>query len=122
MRLSPLMTTATLGCVMPQPVPDSASVPVWVTSHNRSSVDVYYACGQLETMWLGEVEAKERDRFEVPGPRARCIRGLNFFLVHRDLNRGYWVGPLAVRGGSGIRLTIEKYAGLSGARVAEGLE
>jgi hypothetical protein len=107
---------------MPQGARDSAAVPVWVTSHNRSSVDVYYACGQHDAMWLGEVEAKERDRFEVPDSHARCVRGLNFFLVHRGLNRGYWVGPLALRTGSGVRLTIEKYAGLSGARVAQGLD
>jgi hypothetical protein len=38
--------------------------------------------------------------------------------VHRNQNRGYWVGPLRLRTRSNVHLTIEKYAGLSVAWVA----
>jgi hypothetical protein len=79
-------------------------------------VDVYLLCGDRDAQWLGVVHGKEGGLFEVPSSRARCVRGLNFFLVHRDLNRGYWVGPLRLRAASTVHLTIEKYAGLSNAR------
>ena len=100
---------------------ESLSIPISVTSHNRSSVDVYLLCGDQDAEWLGAVPAKETGFFEVPLSRAKCVRGLNFFLVHRELNRGYWVGPLRPRTGSSVYLTIEKYAGLSVARVDNGV-
>ncbi len=113
-----LTATLSLGCAIPQYPGAPISIPISVTSHNRSNVDVYLLCGNREAQWLGMVPSKEGGLFEVPTSQARCIHGLNFFLVHRDLNRGYWVGPLRPRSGSSIRLTIEKYAGLSMASVA----
>ena len=116
-----LATTLSLACAIPRGAAEPLSIPVSVSSHNRSSVDVYLLCGDRDAQWLGVVHGKEGGLFEVPGSRAHCVRGLNFFLVHRDLNRGYWVGPLRLRTGSGVHLTIEKYAGLSVAQVGNGL-
>ena len=82
---------------------------------------MYLLCGDRDAPWLGTVPEKETGLFEVPSSRARCVRWLNFFLVHRDLNRGYWVGPLKLQAVSTVHLTIEKYAGLSNARVGSGL-
>jgi hypothetical protein len=115
----PLTLTATLAlaCAIPRGAAEPLSIPISVTSHNRSSVDVYLLCGDRDAQLLGVVQGKDTGLFEVPVSRARCVRGLNFFLVHRDLNRGYWVGPLRPRTGSSVHLTIEKYAGLSVARV-----
>jgi hypothetical protein len=81
---------------------------------------VYLLCGDRDAQWLGVVHGKEAGLFEVPTSRARCVQGLNFFLVPRDFNRGYWVGPLRPRTGSSVHLTIEKYAGVSDARVDNG--
>jgi hypothetical protein len=106
-----------LGCAIPPGAVEPLSIPVSVTSHNRSSVDVYLLCGNHDAQWLGAVHGKDGGLFEIPTSRARCVSGLNFFLVHQDLNRGYWVGPLRPGRGSSIHLTIEKYAGLSAARV-----
>lgn len=114
-----LAASLALGCALPRGAVEPLSIPVSVTSHNRSSVDVYLLCGDRDAQWLGLVHGKEGGLFEVPSSRARCVRGLNFFLLHRDLNRGYWVGPLRLRNGSSVHLTIEKYAGLSAARVGE---
>jgi hypothetical protein len=116
-----LAATAALACGIPRSSTESLPIPVSVRSHNRSSVDVYLLCGDRDAQWLGIVHGKEGGLFEVPSSRAGCIRGLNFFLVHRDLNRGYWVGPLRLRAASTVHLTIEKYAGLSNARVGNGL-
>ena len=116
-----LAATAALACAIPRSPAEPLSIPVSVSSHNRSSVDVYLLCGDRDAQWLGVVHGKEGGLFEVPSSRARCLRGLNFFLVHRDLNRGYWVGPLGVRAASTVHLTIAKYAGLSNARVGNGL-
>ena len=116
-----LAATAALACAIPRSSAEPLSIPVSVSSHNRSSVDVYLLCGDRDAQWLGVVHGKEGGLFEVPSSRARCLRGLNFFLVHRDLNRGYWVGPLGVRVASTVHLTIAKYAGLSNARVGNGL-
>ena len=116
-----LAATAALACAIPRSPGESLSIPVSVSSHNRSSVDVYLLCGDRDAQWLGVVPGKETGLFEVPSSRARCVRGLNFFLVHRDLNRGYWVGPLGLQAASTVHLTIEKYAGLSNARVGNGL-
>lgn len=112
-----LAATAALACAIPRSHAEPLSIPVSVSSHNRSSVDVYLLCGDRDAQWLGVVHGKEGGLFEVPSSRARCLRGLNFFLVHRDLNRGYWVGPLRLQAASAVHLTIEKYAGLSNARV-----
>jgi hypothetical protein len=116
-----LAATAALACAIPRSPAEPLSIPVSVSSHNRSSVDVYLLCGDRDAQWLGVVHGKEGGLFEVPSSRARCLRGLNFFLVHRNLNRGYWVGPLGLQAASTVHLTIEKYAGLSNARVGNGL-
>jgi hypothetical protein len=98
-------------------IPPSSSIPISVSSHNRSSVDVYLLCGSREAEWLGVLHRKESAVFEIPASRAQCAAGLNFFLVHRDKNQGYWVGPFRPQAGSSVHLTIERYAGLSAARV-----
>ena len=116
-----LAATAALACAIPRSASEPLSIPVSVRSHNSSIVDVYLLCGDRDAQWLGVVHGKEGALFEVPSSRAQCVRGLNFFLVHRDLNRGYWVGPLRPRAGSTVHLTIEKYAGLSTVRVDNGL-
>jgi len=93
------------------------SMPVWVRSHNRNEIDVYLLCGDRDAEQLGIVYPHEAGIFEVPASRARCVKGLNFFLVRWDINRGYWVGPFRPGSGLGVDLTIEKYAGLSSARL-----
>ena len=116
-----LAATLSLGCAIPRGATEPVSIPISVNSHNRSSVDVYLLCGDSEAEWLGVVHAKDTGVFDVPSSRAGCVRGLNFFLVHRELGRGYWVGPLRLRTGSNVHLTIEKYAGLSAASVDNGV-
>jgi hypothetical protein len=116
-----LVATLTLGCAIPRGTAEPSSIPISVNSHNRSSVDVYLLCGDRDAEWLGVIDGKDSGLFEVPASRTRCVQGLNFFLVHRELNRGYWVGPLELRAASTVHLTIEKYAGLSSARVGNGL-
>jgi hypothetical protein len=108
----PLVATFWLACATPH-----LSIPIWVRSHNRSEVDVYLLCGDRATARLGIIPPKESGRFEIPTARAQCASGLNFFLVQWDIKRGYWVGPFRPRGGVGVDLTIEKYAGLSNARL-----
>jgi hypothetical protein len=88
-----------------------------VRSHNGGDIDVYLLCGERDAELLGVVNSKEAGLFEIPASRARCVQGLNFFLVPVDYRRGYWVGPLRPIIGSGIHLTIEKYAGVSTARL-----
>ena len=121
MRMPLALAALTLACAIPPGAVEPRSIPISVSSHNRSSVDVYLLCGDQDAEWLGVVDGKESGLFEVPISRARCVRGLNFFLVHRELNRGYWVGPLRLRTGASVHLTIEKYAGLSVARVDNGV-
>jgi len=116
-----LAATLSVGCAIPQSGGAPPVIPISVSSHNRSSVDVYLLCGDRDAQWLGVVNGKGVGLFEIPASRAYCVRGLNFFLVHRGLNRGYWVGPVRPRSGSSIHLTIEKYAGLSMARVSNDL-
>ena len=94
-----LAATLSLGCAIPRGATEPVSIPISVNSHNRSSVDVYLLCGDREAEWLGVIDGKESGLFEVPTSRTRCVQGLNFFLVHRELNRGYWVGPLQLRTG-----------------------
>ena len=108
------------GCAALQPRSDPSTIPISVRSHNRSEVDVYLLCGDRDAEWLGIVRQKETQVFEITAERARCISGLNFFLVSRGRNRGYWVGPVRPAPGMLIRLTIEKYAGLSTAASSTG--
>ncbi len=112
-----LAAALTLSCALPRGPGQPLSIPITVSSNNRSTVDVYMLCGDRDAQWLGVISAKEMASFEVPASRARCVQGVNFFLVPRDFNRGYWVGPLQLRSYSSVHLTIEKYAGLSIARV-----
>jgi len=69
----------------------------------------------VDPLWLGLIEPKVHLQFDVPSERTRCAHGVNFFLVSREQERGYWVGPVRPRPGSGIDLTIEKYVALSSA-------
>jgi hypothetical protein len=96
--------------------------PVWVRSHNASSVDVYLLCGSHDARWLGSVGERGADAFEIAAEERRCAEGLNFFVVVRKLGRGYWVGPFRPRGPQGVQLVIEKYAGLSSAAIVSGLQ
>jgi len=114
-----LLTLALLlsGCALlrPRTLADPHILPIAVHNNNRSDVDVYLLCGEVEAEWLGLVKEKADLLFRVPSERTRCARGINFFVVARDQERGYWVGPVRPRPGSGIDLTIEKYAALSNA-------
>jgi hypothetical protein len=112
-----LAAALSLACAIPRSGGEPLSIPVAVNSHNRSTVDVYLLCGDRDAQWVGVVHREETGLFEIPISRARCVQGLNFFLVPRDYNRGYWVGPIRPGAGSSVRLTIEKYAGASFARV-----
>ena len=97
--------------------PPSERTRVAGRSHNGSEVDVYLLCGERDASWLGVISRKGTAGFEIPAERAICVRGLNFFLIVRDRGRGYWVGPVRPRAGAYIELVVEKYAGLSVARV-----
>jgi hypothetical protein len=108
--------TLAVGCAPAGMIQDQ-TIPITAVSHNRSPVDVYLLCGDHDAEWLGVVSGKETGLFEIPAARARCVEGLNFFLVPRNGKRGYWVGPLFPQRGWSLGLTIEKYAGLSTARV-----
>jgi hypothetical protein len=112
-----LAAALSLACAIPRSAGEPISIPISVSSNNKDSVNVYLLCGDRDAQWLGVVHAKETRSFEVPTSRARCVHGLNFFLVPQGFNRGYWVGPIRPRIGSSIHLVIEKYAGLSGARL-----
>jgi hypothetical protein len=113
-KFLPFLAALSVACAVPP-----LSIPIWVRSHNHSEVDVYLLCGDRDAEQLGLVHPKETGLFEIPTSRARCARGLNFFLVRWDINRGYWVGPFRPRSGLGINLVIERYAGLSTARLFE---
>jgi hypothetical protein len=118
MRLLGLTLAVSLGCA-PRPVATTPArgaqpnTPVGVVSHHRSNVDVYLLCGDHDALALGVVPPEGFQVFEIPAPRRRCAEGLNFFLVVRDVNKGYWVGPLYLPVDSYVRLVVEKYAGLS---------
>ena len=104
-----------LGCALPMRM-QTSQISVWAHSHNRSSMDVYVLCGDRDARWLGSVSPNEAAALEFPSTYARCVQGVNFFLVDRDHNRGHWVGPMYPQGaGYQIDLLIEKYAGLSSA-------
>jgi hypothetical protein len=119
-QLLALAAMLSLGCAVPPGAVAPLSIPIWVRSHNQSIVDVYLLCGDRDAELLGSVASKGTEAFEIPTSRARCIYGLNFFLVHRNMNRGYWVGPFRPQAGSVVQLVIEKYAGLSAASLVNG--
>lgn len=108
-----------LACAAPGAAGIAHTTPtaVWVRSHNRSAVDLYLLCGDRDAQWLGEVPGRSAEAFEVPPGRPYCPWDLNFFLVVRGSGRGYWVGPLRHSGRRAVDLVIERYAGLSSARV-----
>jgi hypothetical protein len=112
-----LVTTMLVGCALPTTM-QTSQVSVWARSHNRSTMDVYLLCGDRDARWLGVVRPEEAAALDFAYARTRCALGLNFFLVSRDVNHGYWVGPMYPRTGSRIELVIERYAGLSSASLA----
>jgi hypothetical protein len=112
-----LATVLSLGCAIAPPGVPPEPTPVWIRSHNRSPVDVYLLCGSTDARWLGAISENGSDAFEIPAGQRSCIRGLNFFLVVRDMERGYWVGPFQPQRGEVVDLVIERYAGLSSASV-----
>src|SRR4051812_47235282 len=97
------------GCALPM-TQETSQVSVWARSHNRSDVDVYLLCGNRNARLLGIVHSRETAAFDFPSAQTRCAGGLNFFLVDRAHNRGYWVGPMHPVPGDKINLVIEKYA------------
>ena len=99
--------------------PATAGSPpkVWARSHNTSEVDIYMLCGNQNARWVGVVPAKEAAAFDLASEDRYCLRGLNFFLVVRNQGRGYWAGPIRPFTSAAIELVIEKYAGLSAARL-----
>ena len=105
-----------LACAL-GPTAAGSSPTVWARSHNASEVDIYMLCGQQNAKWVGVVPAKGATAFELPGEETYCPWGLNFFLVVRNQGRGYWAGPIRPGMSAPIELVIEKYAGLSMARV-----
>jgi hypothetical protein len=107
-----LSTSMLLGCALPM-TQGTSQVSVWARSHNRSDVHVYLLCGNRNARLLGIVHSQETAALDFPSTQTRCARGLNFFLVDRARNRGYWVGPMHPVPGDKINLVIEKYAGLS---------
>ena len=96
-----------------------STTPVLVRSHNGSPVDVYLLCGDHDATLLGSIPEQGSDAYEISAAQRHCMEGLNFFLVVKN-GRGYWVGPLSPTSGSSIQLVIEKYAGLSSARMFDG--
>ena len=109
------LALALSGCAAFQPRNAGSTIPVAVHNNNRSDVDVYLLCGDVDALWLGVVETQVDLQFRVPSKRTRCAHGVNFFVISRDQEKGYWVGPVRPRPGAGIDLTIEKYAALSSA-------
>jgi hypothetical protein len=112
-----LATVLSAGCALAPGGPEPGPTPVSVRSHNRSAVDVYLLCGDRNARWLGEVSGKAAGALEIPARQAYCPLGLNFFLLVRTSGRGYWVGPFSSGNGGRVELVIEKYAGLSSARL-----
>jgi hypothetical protein len=109
-----IATTILLGCALPMKM-QTSQVSIWARSHNRSDVEVYLLCGDRDATSLGVVHSNETAALDFPAGQARCVQGLNFFLVTRDHHHGYWVGPMYPQAGASINLVIEKYAGLSSA-------
>jgi hypothetical protein len=117
-RLLALATVLSLGCALARNGTQRLPTPIWIRSHNVSAVDVYLLCADRDAEWLGTVEAQQREAFEIRAGREYCVQGLNFFLVVRRSGRGYWVGPFRPQANSRVDLVIEKYAGLSSARLS----
>lgn len=115
-RLAGLIALLALGCAMPRAT-GSQNTSVWVRSHNASEVETYLLCGDKDARWLGVVPEKGTAAFDLPASLPWCPWGLNFFLVVRAQGRGYWAGPVRPLRGGTIQLVIEKYAGLSTARL-----
>ncbi len=110
---APLLLAA---CALVGRVDPTAKTPVGVRSHNANDVDVYLLCGDQNPQWLGTVPKQGAAEYAISRERRICAPGLNFFLVVRAQEKGYWVGPLrGVRASSYVELVIEKYAGLSSA-------
>jgi hypothetical protein len=80
-------------------------------------VDIYMLCGDQRAKWVGMVPAKGAGAFEITREDTYCPWGLNFFLVVRNQGKGYWAGPVRPGTSALIEVVIEKYAGLSQARV-----
>jgi hypothetical protein len=112
-----LAACLSLGCAGAQARHQPGPTPVWVRSHNTHPVDVYLLCGSRDARWLGTVGEKGADAFEIPAGQEPCVQGYQFFLVVRNLGRGYWVGPVQPGRSYGIQMVIEKYAGLSSAQL-----
>jgi hypothetical protein len=108
------------GCALPRESGPPVDTEVAVRSHNASDVDVYQLCGDGDAEWLGLVPARSGALFAIPPGRRLCASGLNFFLLVRSQERGYWVGPVRPQHADGLELVIEKYAGLSSVAVQSG--
>ena len=119
---STLLCTLVSGCAATPSRSSSRalSTPVHVRSNNLSTVDVYLLCGDQNAVWIGSIEPRDAAELAIPAARTLCIRGLNFFLVDRLHNHGYWVGPFRPASGTRVDLLIEKYAGLSTAQLTRG--
>ena len=107
-----------LACALPRDPAPPTDTPVGVRSHNGSDVDVYLFCGDHDARWLGMVPEHGGAGYSISAEERRCAVGLNFFLVVRKQGRGYWVGPFRPQPDSYVDLLIEKYAGLSSARLS----
>jgi hypothetical protein len=108
---TPLLLAA---CALVGRADPAAKTPVAVRSHNANDVDVYLLCGDTHPQWLGTVPKQGVAEYAISRERRICAPGLNFFLVVRTQEKGYWVGPLrGVQPSSYVELVIEKYAGLS---------
>ncbi len=119
--MQPLALAAiiSLACAVPRGPGAPDTIPILASNNNRSDMDVYLLCGDHDAEWLGLVRHDQGEVFEIPASRALCAVGLNFFLVPRGVNRGYWVGPFLPRRGSEVALSIEKYAPRSTAYLRE---
>jgi hypothetical protein len=106
---APLLT----ACALLRPGGPPRDTDVAVRSHNNSDVDVYLLCGDQDAAWLGLVPRQSDAMLAIPGARRLCASGLNFYLVVRTQDRGYWVGPFRPQYADGVVLVVEKYAGLS---------
>ena len=93
MHLLALVAIISLACAGSRSSGAPPTIPISASSHNRSDMDVYLLCGDNDAEWLGVVRHHQGEVFEVPASRALCAVGLNFFLVPRGINKGYWVGP-----------------------------
>ena len=109
-----------VACALVARVDPAAKTPVGVRSHNASDVDVYLLCGDRNPLLLGTVPRQGAAEYAISRERRLCAPGLNFYLLVRTQELGYWVGPLrGVRASSYVELVIEKYAGLSSAYLQE---